>query len=130
VSLAQKNNNSKNEVIIIDRSKSRFVFSLHQIYSYALVCVIFLFIGAPAGTIIKKGGFGYPLLIAIGFYITFVMSDIIGKKLMQSNAVSPVFGAWLPCMLLLPFAIYLSWRALNDSKPLIKPFFQKLFQRG
>lgn len=128
--LSNYNGNNKNEVTLIKRTKSRYVFSLHQIYSRAFVCIIFLFIGAPAGAIVKKGGFGYPLLIAIGFYITFVMSDIIGKKLMGSGALSPEVGAWLPCLILIPFAIYLSWRALNDSKPIIIPFIKSLLKGG
>ncbi len=128
--LSSFNGNNKNEVTVIDRTKARYVFSLHQIYSRALVCIIFLFIGAPAGAIVKKGGFGYPLLIAIGFYITFVMSDIIGKKLMGSGALSPEAGAWLPCLILIPFAVYLSWRALNDSKPIIIPFIKSILKRG
>ena len=130
LALSNYNGNNKNEVTIIDRTRARYVFSLHQIYSRAMVCIIFLFIGAPAGAIVKKGGFGYPLLIAIGFYITFVMSDIIGKKLMGSGALSPEAGAWIPCLILVPFAIYLSWRALNDSKPIILPFIQQLFRQG
>ncbi len=130
LAISNYNGNNKNEVTIIERTRARYVFSLHQIYSRAMVCIIFLFIGAPAGAIVKKGGFGYPLLIAIGFYITFVMSDIIGKKLMGSGALSPVAGAWIPCLILIPFAVYLSWRALNDSKPIIIPFLKQLFKGG
>jgi len=124
--LRMNNNNNMTEVRSLSKRKARYVFSLHQMYSWATVCIIFLFIGAPAGAIVRKGGFGYPLLIAIGFYLTFVMSGIIGKKLMGSGALSAEMGAWLPCMLLFPFAIYLSWRALHDNRPLIRPIFNAL----
>lgn len=129
MALQNHNGNHRQEVHMINRTKARYVFSLHQIYSKAMVCIIFLFIGAPAGAIVRKGGFGYPLLIAIGFFLTFVMSDIIGKKLMDSGAVSAPLGAWLPCLLLIPPAIYLSWRALHDNRPLIKPLFSKMIKR-
>lgn len=126
MALMTNNNNHKQEVRMIMRNRDKYVLSLHQIYSWATVCIIFLFIGAPAGAIVRKGGFGYPLLIAIGFYLTFVMSTIIGKKLMTSGAVSPEVGAWLPCLLLVPFALYLSWRALHDNRPIILPFIKKI----
>lgn len=128
--LKTSNNNNKNETRILERTKARYIFNLHQIYSFATVCIIFLFIGAPAGAIVRKGGFGYPLLIAIGFYITFVMSSIIGKKLVASESLTPIFGAWLPCVLLLPFALYLSWRALNDNKPILIPLLKRLRNRN
>jgi len=111
---------------MIDSTRSRYIFILHQIYSYATVCFLFLFIGAPAGAIIKKGGFGYPLLIAIGFYIAFVLSDIIGEKLSNSGALHPILGAWVPCLILLPFAAYLTWRALHDNRPLLRKGFTKV----
>lgn len=126
ISYSSSNINNKNEYRMIDASRSRYIFALHQMYSFATVCILFLFIGAPAGAIIKKGGFGYPLLIAIGFYITFVMSSIIGKKLSDSSAVDPIVGAWVPCLILLPFAVYLTWRALHDNRPIFRKAFTKV----
>ena len=126
IAMTSKNNNSRNEARLIAKLRDRYAFSLHQMYSFATVCILFLFIGAPAGAIVKKGGFGYPLLIAIGFYITFVMSSIIGKKLTDSESLSPIAGAWLPCLLLLPFAVYLTWRALHDNRPFFKLIFTKV----
>ena len=127
--LKTNNSNNKQEVSMMARTKARYVFKLHQMYSWALVCIIFLFIGAPAGAIVRKGGFGYPLLIAIGFYLTFVMSSIIGEKLMASRAVTPPLGAWLPCLILMPFAVYLSWRALHDNRPVFRRVIQYIKKR-
>ncbi len=124
--LQTNNSNNRQENRILKGTKARYTFKLHQMYSWATVCIIFLFIGAPAGAIVRKGGFGYPLLIAIGFYLTFVMSSIIGEKLMGSRAVSPVVGAWIPCILLFPFAIYLSWRALHDNRPIFRRIWQMI----
>ena len=126
VSYSSSNINNKNEYRVISATRSRYIFALHQIYSFATVCILFLFIGGPAGAIVKKGGFGYPLLIAIGFYITFVMSSIIGKKLSDSGALHPIIGAWVPCLILLPFAAYLTWRALHDNRPLFRKAFAKV----
>jgi len=87
----------------------------HQQFAWAVVCLIFLFIGGPAGAIVRKGGFGFPLLIAIGFYITFIMTYITGEKLLRSGTLNDIEAAWLPVMLLLPFAITLSYMALHDK---------------
>lgn len=106
--------NKGNEVRMKSQSSSRFVHRLHQQYSSALVCLIFLFIGGPAGAIVRKGGFGLPLLVAIVFYMTFIMTSITGEKLVKSQAASPIYGAWLPCIILFPFAIFLTYMALND----------------
>ena len=129
LALKQQNSNSRQEERILEAQNKKYIFELHQMYSFALICILFLFIGAPAGAIVRKGGFGYPVLIAIGFYLTFIMSSIFGEKLMASGALSPSLSAWLPCVLLIPFAVYLSWRALHDNRPLIGPFLQKIFWR-
>jgi len=126
ISIITSSNNQKNASKLIDKLKARYKYTLHEIYSLATVCIIFLFIGAPSGAIIKKGGFGYPLLIAIGFYIAFILTNIIGKKLSDSGAVDPIIGAWFPCIVLLPFAVYLSWRALHDNRPFVNSIFRRL----
>ena len=87
----------------------------HQQFAWAVVCLVFLFIGGPAGAIVRKGGFGFPLLIAIGFYIMFIMTYITGEKLLKSDTLSDIQAAWLPVILLLPFAIVLSYMALHDK---------------
>lgn len=97
-------------------SRNRFELRLHQQLSWATVCVIFLFIGAPLGSIVSKGGFGYPLMIAIVFFVIFIFTNILGEKLMTGGTISAVFGAWLPCFILAPFAIYFTNKAIRDSK--------------
>ena len=54
------------------------------------------------------------------------MSSIIGKKLSDSSAVDPIVGAWVPCLILLPFAVYLTWRALHDNRPIFRKAFTKV----
>lgn len=116
VALRDRNSNVFNENRILNLERSTYTYKFNQQFSWALICLIFLFIGAPAGAIMRKGGFGYPLLIAIGFYIGFIMLFIMGEKLLRTNALSAIEAAWLPCLVLSPFAFYLSWRSLNDYK--------------
>ena len=118
-------------------SKTKHIYQLHLKYSNALVCLIFLFIGAPMGAIVRKGGFGYPVLIAILFFMIYIILTLTFKKLIYSYVVLPVIGAWMPCLLMIPFGLVLTHRALNDKKigdisqytVKIKTFVQKIVAR-
>ena len=112
-----------------NKEKRMFLFKLHQQYSVALVCIIFLFIGGPLGSIVKKGGYGYPLLYAIVFYMIFMMSFIAGQKLNRSASVNPMVAAWLPCLILIPMSIFLTYKAIKDQQLFdlsgLKSFFSR-----
>lgn len=97
------------------KSKNKHILRFHQQYSWAFICIVFLFIGAPLGSIVKKGGYGYPLLFAILFFMMFIILNILGEKLNKGGTLPPAIGAWLPCLVLTPFAIYLTLKALYDS---------------
>ena len=116
----------------LEHSKSLYVLRLHQQMSWAAICVLFLFIGASLGSIVKKGGYGYPLLIAIIFFMLFIILNIMGEKLTKSSSIPAILGAWLPYTVLLPTAILLTYKALNDSdfsylKNLVQGVYYKLF---
>ncbi len=114
----------------IDYMKNRYVLRLHQQYSWALICIIFLFVGAPLGSIVKKGGYGYPLLIAILFFMIFIIINIMGERLSKSQALDPILAAWLPNIVIAPMAIFLTYRALNDSNfSDVKNLFIRFFAR-
>lgn len=91
-------------------------YELYIKYSYALVCFIFLFIGAPLGAIIRKGGFGYPILVSIIFFVLFVMLSIVCKKLAELFILSPFLAAMTPCIVLLPIGAFLTRRAMDDAQ--------------
>lgn len=91
-------------------------YELYIKYSFALVCFIFLFIGAPMGAIIRKGGFGYPILVSIIFFVTFIMLTILCRKLAETAIMSPFWAAMVPCIVLVPISFYLTRKAMNDSQ--------------
>ena len=91
-------------------------YELYVKYSFALVCFIFLFIGAPMGAIIRKGGFGYPILVSIIFFVTFIMLTILCRKLAEGNIMSPFWAAMVPCIILMPVGAYLTRKGMNDSQ--------------
>ena len=99
-----------------EKEQSKLLYRLHQKFSLAIVCILFLFIGAPMGAIIRKGGFGFPLLVAILFFMFFFVSDIYAKKLAESQSLPALLAAWIPCGLLLPIGLSLTYQAMNQSK--------------
>jgi lipopolysaccharide export system permease protein len=96
----------------------KHIFELNIKFSMALICFIFLFIGAPMGAIVRKGGFGFPILIAIFFFMIYIILNIFCKKLAESFVIPALMAAWLPCMILFPVGMILTTKAMNDSKVL------------
>ena len=116
--------------------RGKFVYELHMKYTAAIICLVFLFIGAPMGAIIQKGGFGYPILVAIGFFVLYIIGTIYCKNMKDAGGLSATSAAWLPVLFMLPIALLLTWRAVNDYKmsldgtgKKIKTLFQNLIKR-
>jgi len=107
-----------NDLPKIDESIARHSIEWHRKFSMAYACFMFLFIGAPMGAIIRKGGFGWPMLVSIFFFVTFIMMMIMGEKSAKINAISAWLGMWLPCLVLTPIGLILTRQAMRDSKVL------------
>jgi lipopolysaccharide export system permease protein len=88
--------------------------SLYDKIMIALSCVLMFFIGAPLGAIIRKGGLGLPIVLAVGIFIIFHFINTFGKKVAQEDGISPFFGTWLATLILLPLAVTVTYRATND----------------
>ena len=112
--LAEKQNVATSKILTLQKDRNKHILRFHQQYSWAIICIIFLFIGAPLGSIVKKGGYGYPMLFSIMFFMMFIIINIMGEKLLRGGGVSPVLAAWLPCIVLAPFSVYITYKALND----------------
>lgn len=112
---------------ILTSTRARYVLRFNQQFSWALICIVFLFIGAPLGSIVRKGGYGFPLLISIIFFMMFIVLNIMGEKLNRTGEISPILAAWLPNIVLIPVAIYISYKALNDSS--FSNPFKKIFRQ-
>ena len=107
----------KTRISQIESRKKEYVktgYELYIKYSYALVCFVFLFIGGPMGAIIRRGGFGYPILVSIIFFVMFVMLSIVCKKLAELYYLTPFWAAMTPCLVLVPFSVLLTWFANRD----------------
>ena len=97
-------------------NRVKHVFELNSKFSTAAACLIFLFIGAPMGAIVRKGGFGYPLLISIIFFMIFMVITIFSKNIAERGLINPVLAAWMNCLLLAPFGMVLTWAAMTDKR--------------
>lgn len=130
-----KNRSTADQYFLADIKEGRvkFVYDLHMKYGMAVVCFIFIFIGAPMGAIVRKGGFGYPILIAIIFFMLFVVLMIFFRKIAESFLIPASLAAWVPCMVMFPIGILLTYKAMNDSKLFdidrISSFFRRLFSK-
>lgn len=103
-------------------------YELYIKYSFAVVCFIFLFIGAPMGAIIRKGGFGYPILVSIIFFVTFIMLTIMCRKLAETFILTPFWAAMTPCLVLIPIGAYLTRKAMNDSQMFSTEGLERFFR--
>ncbi|MBQ9576546.1 MAG: LptF/LptG family permease [Muribaculaceae bacterium] len=97
-----------------------FIIRRHQIelmkkFTLSLACLIFFFIGAPLGAIIRKGGLGMPIVVSVLLFIVYYIIDNMGYKLARDGRWEVWQGIWLSSAVLLPLGIFLTKKAVNDS---------------
>ncbi|MEM1214792.1 MAG: LptF/LptG family permease [Bacteroidota bacterium] len=105
--------------ITLNRTKEdkvKHIYDLHMKYSMAMVCIIFVFVGAPLGAIVRKGGFGYPLLISVIAFVLFIVLTIFCRKIAETFIVTGTVAAWLPCIILAPIGLWLTNKARKDER--------------
>jgi lipopolysaccharide export system permease protein len=93
-----------------------FIYIMHLKYNFAIMCLVFLFIGAPMGAIIQKGGFGMPILVAIGFFLVYYLLFAYSKGFDKSTVFLAIFAAWFSVLIMIPLAALLTYGALIDYK--------------
>jgi len=86
----------------------------HRI-AFSFACLVLFLIGAPLGSIIRKGGFGVPMITAVVIYVVFHFMGVLSRGMADTGGIPPWLGAWLPTMVMLPFGIFLNFRAINDK---------------
>ncbi len=90
------------------------IIALHEKFALAFACVILFFVGAPLGALIRKGGMGLPMVIAIVLFLTYHFLGIFAKNSAKNGTIDPVFSAWFSTLIMLPLSIYLTSRATKD----------------
>lgn len=94
---------------------NKFEIALHEKYVLAFACIILFFVGAPLGAIIRKGGMGLPMVIAILIFLTYHFIGIFAKNSAEEGQLSPFLGTWLSTLIMLPLGILLTYRATTDQ---------------
>jgi len=100
----------------------------HRKFSLSMACIVLFFIGAPLGSIIRKGGLGMPLVVAIVFFLIFHLLNMFGEKFVKEDLTSPFTGMWLAVMILVPVGIFLTYKAMHDSQLFSKEFYYRTFK--
>jgi lipopolysaccharide export system permease protein len=102
-----------------------------QKITLALSCLVFFFIGAPLGAIIRKGGMGMPVVVAVIIFIFYYIINSFGSNLASAGTIPPWIGMWFSTIVLAPIAYYLTIKSNNDSVVFnidtYRNFFRKVF---
>jgi lipopolysaccharide export system permease protein len=132
--LVEKNESQHYEIKAI----KRFEVEWNKKLTMSFACLVFFFIGAPLGAIIRKGGLGTPAVISIFFFVVYYVISISGQKLVEEDVVGTFAGMWAATYILFPIGIFLTYKATTDSVILnietylmffkkIKDFIYRLF---
>ncbi|MCC8088566.1 MAG: LptF/LptG family permease [Rikenellaceae bacterium] len=93
----------------------RYQIEWHRMLALPVSIMIFFLIGAPLGAIIRKGGMGMPIVISVIFFVVYYIISITGEKMAREGALDSFRGMWLATFILTPIAVFLTYKATNDS---------------
>lgn len=113
------------------RNINRQWIEWHRKFTIPFACLVFFFIGAPLGSIVRKGGLGTPIVISVILFIIYYILDNVGYKMARDGVWDHWIGMWFSSMILLPLGIFLTYKAMTDSVIMstdtYTSFFKKLF---
>lgn len=96
--------------------RAKYQVEWHRKYTLAVSCILLFFVGAPLGAIIKKGGFGLPLVVSLLLFIVYYIINVFGEKLVKEGQLDAITGMWMSTFVLFPLAIFLTYKASTDSR--------------
>lgn len=109
--LAQVSESHYWEIKVLKRYEAEW----HKKLTLSFACLVFFFIGAPLGAIIRKGGLGTPAVISIFFFVIYYVISLSGQKLAEENLIGSFAGMWAASYILMPIGIFLTYKATTDS---------------
>jgi lipopolysaccharide export system permease protein len=101
----------------------------HRKFTMSIACLVLFLIGAPLGSIIRKGGIGTPLIFAVVFFVIFFLLNNFGEKFVKQDVMQPLAGMWLATVVLLPIGIFLIFKAMRDSQLFNQEFYFRSINR-
>lgn len=111
------------------RMLNRFDTEWHKKYTYSIACLIFFFIGAPLGAIIRKGGLGMPLVVSVILFIFYWILSTTGEKYVREATSGLWFGVWFSTLIFLPAGVFLTYKAVTDSTVLNIDSYREFFKK-
>ena len=137
-------NNITSQLQVLNNQKSNFfikekIINLHKSnlfdkYSFAFASIILFFVGAPLGALIRKGGFGFPMVISLVLFLAYHFAGTFSRNAAEDGSLDPALASWIPNLIMLPLGIYLISRASSDKtiinlENIINPF-KKFFKKN
>ena len=101
----------------------------HQKMTLSLACLFFFFIGAPLGAIIRKGGLGTPTVISVMIFIFYYIINTSGMKMARDGSWNMIFGMWISSAILLPFGVFVTYKANKDSVVFNAELYMSIIRR-
>jgi lipopolysaccharide export system permease protein len=100
----------------------------HRKFTLSIACIVLFLIGAPLGSIIRKGGLGTPMVLAIVFFVLFFLLNNFGEKFAKSGEWTVYKGMWMSTAILIPIGLFLTYKAMRDSQLFNSEFYYRLLQ--
>ncbi len=107
-------NTNKRKFAGSEKILNKHIISFYEKFALGFACIILFFIGAPLGALIRKGGIGLPIVIAIVLFLTYHFIGIFAKNSAEDNSINPILATWLSTLIMLPLSVYLTSRATKD----------------
>jgi lipopolysaccharide export system permease protein len=95
--------------------RNRHASEWHKKFALSFACLIFFFIGAPLGAIIRKGGLGFPVVVSVLMFVVYYIIDLTGYKMAREGIWEAYQGMWLSSAILLPLGVFLTYKAAVDA---------------
>ncbi|MBO7142367.1 MAG: LptF/LptG family permease [Bacteroidales bacterium] len=111
------------------KTMSKFRNAWHQKITLSIACLIFFFIGAPLGAIIRKGGFGLPIVVSVLVFIIYYIISTAGMKMSREGIWQPWQGMWLSTIVILPLGVFLTYKATVDAQLFNKEAWQMAWNK-
>lgn len=108
---------------------NRYKIEWHKKLTLAVACLVFFFIGAPLGAIIRKGGLGMPAVISVLFFVVYYVLSLIGEKMAKEGITVAWLGMWSSTFILLIIGVFLTYKATNDSVIMNKETYSHFFKK-
>ncbi len=121
--------NQRDELDGRNKSIRKFKIEWHRKLYLAVICLVLFFIGAPLGAIIRKGGMGLPILLAIALFVVYHLLTVSGERMAKSGILEPWQGMWMSTLILMPLAMWLTHKAANDSILLERDAYIRVLRR-